>query len=80
VLLPDLTVVEHLEFFAGIKGCSAEGMPGEVDRLVKSVGLTEKRDVQARFLSGGQKRKLSVAIAFIGNSKIVILGNTVIMM
>lgn len=64
-----------MRFFAGIKGCPAEEIPGEVDRLVRSVGLTEKRDVQARFLSGGQKRKLSVAIAFIGDSKIVILGS-----
>lgn len=69
-------VAEHLYFFAGIKGCPPENMAGEVDRLVKSVGLTEKRDVQARFLSGGQKRKLSVAIAFIGDSKIVILGKS----
>jgi ATP-binding cassette, subfamily A (ABC1), member 3 len=73
VLLPDLTVTEHLEFFAGIKGCPPEEMEGEIDRLIKSVGLSEKRDVQAKLLSGGQKRKLSVAIAFIGNSKIVIL-------
>jgi ABC-type Na+ transport system ATPase subunit NatA len=73
VLLPELTVAEHLEFFAGIKGCGPEQMQAEVDRLIKSVGLVEKRDVQSRFLSGGQKRKLSVAIAFIGNSKIVIL-------
>jgi ATP-binding cassette subfamily A (ABC1) protein 3 len=73
VLLPDLTVAEHLQFFAGIKGCPADEITGEVDRLIKSVGLVEKRDVQSKFLSGGQKRKLSVAIAFIGNSKIVIL-------
>lgn len=74
VLLPELTVAEHLKFFAGIKGCPAEEIESEVDRLIKSVGLVEKRDVQSKFLSGGQKRKLSVAIAFIGNSKIVILG------
>lgn len=73
VLLPELTVAEHLEFFAGIKGCPPEEIAGEVERLVKSVGLTEKRNVQSRFLSGGQKRKLSVGIAFIGNSKVVIL-------
>jgi len=73
VLLPDLTVAEHLEFFAGIKGCPAEEIAGEVDRLIKSVGLAEKRNVRAKLLSGGQKRKLSVAIAFIGDSKIVIL-------
>ena len=77
VLLPELTVAEHLNFFAGIKGCPPEEIPGEIDRLLKSVGLTEKRNVQAKLLSGGQKRKLSVAIAFIGNSKIVILGENV---
>jgi len=38
-----------------------------------AVGLTEKRNVYSQNLSGGQKRKLSVAIAFIGGSRVVFL-------
>jgi energy-coupling factor transporter ATP-binding protein EcfA2 len=41
--------------------------------MIQAVGLTEKRFAQSRTLSGGQKRKLSVAIAFIGGSKVVFL-------
>jgi ABC-type multidrug transport system ATPase subunit len=40
---------------------------------IQSVGLTEKRKSFSKELSGGQKRKLSVAIAFIGGSRIVFL-------
>ena len=41
--------------------------------MLESVGLTEKKYSKAKALSGGQKRKLSVCIAFIGGSKVVIL-------
>lgn len=40
---------------------------------VSEVGLVEKRHTPASALSGGQKRKLSVAIAFIGGSEVVVL-------
>jgi ABC-type Mn2+/Zn2+ transport system ATPase subunit len=45
----------------------------EVDEAIKAVGLTEKRNERSAALSGGQKRKLSVAIAFIGGSSTVFL-------
>jgi ABC-type multidrug transport system ATPase subunit len=74
VLIPNMTVEEHLFFFARVKGCSEELIASEVDNMIDSVGLKSKRyDVTAN-LSGGQKRKLSLGIAFIGNSKIVFLG------
>jgi ABC-type multidrug transport system ATPase subunit len=38
-----------------------------------AVGLAEKADVYSRALSGGMKRKLSVAIALIGDPKVVFL-------
>ena len=40
---------------------------------MEQVGLTQHADTQAKHLSGGQKRRLAVALAFIGDSKIVIL-------
>ena len=45
----------------------------QVDHMVHSVGLRSKRHAFARTLSGGQKRKLSVAIAFVGGSKVGVL-------
>merc|ERR1711871_883466 len=45
----------------------------EVQRMIDAVGLTEKKNVASKLLSGGQKRKLSVSIAFIGGSRVVFL-------
>lgn len=42
-------------------------------RFLKDVGLENKRHELASCLSGGMKRKLSVALAFIAGSKVVIL-------
>ena len=74
ILFPDLTVEEHLIMFAAFKGLtSKELIKEDVDKYIKAVGLTEKRREFSKNLSGGQKRKLSVAIAFIGHSRIIFL-------
>ncbi|KAJ8408338.1 hypothetical protein AAFF_G00257520 [Aldrovandia affinis] len=44
-----------------------------MDKLLEDVGLLNKRHEQTRNLSGGMQRKLSVAIAFVGGSKVVVL-------
>ena len=41
--------------------------------MVELVGLTEKMDAQSAVLSGGQKRKLSVGIALLGDPSVVLL-------
>lgn len=66
VLIPEMTVEEHLWLFAKIKGCNAKDIPGEVETMLESVGLLDKRKDYSVNLSGGQKRKLSLGIAFIG--------------
>ncbi len=47
-----------------------------VKKIIAEVGLTEKVNVRSHALSGGMKRKLSVAIALIGDSKVVFLGTS----
>jgi ATP-binding cassette, subfamily A (ABC1), member 3 len=59
-----------LEFFARLK--QNYNQP-EIDRMLDMLNLNDKKYSLAKSLSGGMKRKLSVAIAFIGGSKIVIL-------
>ncbi len=44
--------------------------------MLAEVGLTEKAHSRSSTLSGGQKRKLSLGIALIGDSKVVILDGT----
>ena len=73
ILFSQLTVEEHLYMYARFKGTPADQVAVEVEKMINSVGLTEKRKVYSMHLSGGQKRKLSVGIAFIGNSRVVFL-------
>lgn len=73
VLFPSLTVSEHLLFFGCIKGLSGSKLHNDVDKVIAEVGLTEKRHVISSALSGGQKRKLSLAIALIGDPKFILL-------
>ncbi|CAL8309859.1 unnamed protein product [Lota lota] len=73
VLFDTLTVEEHVWFYGRLKGLSAEEVRREMDTLLEDVDLLHKRHEQTKNLSGGMQRKLSVAIAFVGNSKVVVL-------
>ena len=73
VLWPELTVIEHLRLFAALKGVPAADVEAESAKSLELVGLTEKALVRVAALSGGQKRKLSVCIAFMGGSKVIFL-------
>ncbi|CAJ0584189.1 unnamed protein product, partial [Mesorhabditis spiculigera] len=73
VLFPHLTVREQLRLYAVLKGVSDEDTEEEVNNIMDSVSLWEKRDKLAETLSGGMKRRLSIGIALIGGSKFVIL-------
>jgi ATP-binding cassette, subfamily A (ABC1), member 3 len=76
-LFPELTVREHIQFYARVKGLYSKNSRLEaekqVDQALIDVALSEKRNTLSKNLSGGMKRKLSVAIAFCGGSKVVIL-------
>ncbi|XP_012225217.1 cholesterol transporter ABCA5-like isoform X2 [Linepithema humile] len=73
ILFDLLSPREHLEFFAAVRGIPRSRIQHEVKKTLKDIDLTEKADTFAKYLSGGQKRKLSVGIAIIGDPKIIIL-------
>lgn len=73
VLFDNLTVREHLLFYTQLKGYPREKIPGEVDRIIRILNLEDKRNAKCKTLSGGMKRKLSIGIALIGDSKVVML-------
>eukprot|EP00002_Diphylleia_rotans_P024252 TRINITY_DN477_c0_g2_i1.p1 TRINITY_DN477_c0_g2~~TRINITY_DN477_c0_g2_i1.p1 ORF type:complete len:1671 (+),score=364.81 TRINITY_DN477_c0_g2_i1:51-5063(+) len=73
ILFDILTVYEHLCLYAGLKGVPKNKIDSEVRKKIEEVGLVDKTNTYSMALSGGMKRKLSVAIALIGDSKIVIL-------
>ena len=68
-----LTAREHLELFAAIKGVRKEAIPVEATRRIEEVRLTDAADRMAGTFSGGMRRRLSVAIALIGNPQVVFL-------
>ncbi|CAL1285567.1 unnamed protein product [Larinioides sclopetarius] len=70
VLFEELTVEEHLWFYASLKGSD---LAEEMDKMIQDLNLPLKRHSKVSVLSGGMKRKLSVAIAFVGGSRVVIL-------
>ena len=73
ILWDDLTIEEHLLMFGKLKQIPEELLYEEVYDKLRSVELLDKKDCLSRTLSGGMKRRLSIAIAFIGNPKIVFL-------
>lgn len=73
VLFDMLTVEEHIWFYARLKGLSEEKVKTELEQMVIDVGLPNKKKCKTSQLSGGMQRKLSVALAFVGGSKVVIL-------
>ncbi|XP_022109857.1 ATP-binding cassette sub-family A member 1-like [Acanthaster planci] len=73
VLFDYLTVAEHLWFYARVKGATNQEIHIEMEEMLKHLRLQQKRNELVNNLSGGMKRKLSIAIAFVAGSKMVIL-------
>jgi ATP-binding cassette subfamily A (ABC1) protein 3 len=67
----NLTVVEHLKYFAQLKGNNSEVATKLVNYYLKIMQLDEYAKIKAGKLSGGNKRKLSVSMALIGNPKMM---------
>jgi len=75
LLWDELTGPEHLKFFAGLRRVAKKDIKAHIDFWLKRVGLNSigDRKKRSRAYSGGMKRRLSVATAFIGNPQIVYL-------
>uniref|UniRef100_A0A182PGX3 ABC transporter domain-containing protein n=1 Tax=Anopheles epiroticus TaxID=199890 RepID=A0A182PGX3_9DIPT len=68
-----LSCLEHLVFFGCLRGLSNEEAVAEAHRVLGNVNLYEKSDALVHMLSGGMKRRLSLAIAIVGDTKLLIL-------
>uniref|UniRef100_A0A8C2DLY5 ATP-binding cassette, sub-family A (ABC1), member 4b n=1 Tax=Cyprinus carpio TaxID=7962 RepID=A0A8C2DLY5_CYPCA len=73
ILFNHLTVEEHILFYSLLKGRDRKEAMQEAENMLEDLGLPHKRNEEAQNLSGGMQRKLSVAMAFVGGSKVVIL-------
>ena len=67
-MYPNLTVAEHVALFAGYFS-----KPRDVDEVIELVGLAEKRSSRVKGLSGGQQRRLDLALGLIGDPEVLFL-------
>ena len=72
-IFESLTVYENLEFYGLIKGAKKDKIKSIIEALMDEMNLAPFRNKQSGRLSGGNKRKLSVAIAIICNPPIILL-------
>jgi ABC-type multidrug transport system ATPase subunit len=73
VLIPLLTIREHLLLFGAFRGVDEAELEGAIDFFADSLQLREMLANRARDLSGGQRRKLCIALSLLGNPPIVIM-------
>jgi len=67
-IFESLTVEDHIKFFAELKN-----VPVDVDEVLRDIDLIQQKQLKASKLSGGQKRKLCIGMATLGNPKYIFL-------
>lgn len=70
-LYENLTVIENLRFFAGIQKISKNALRHNLDYAISTNRLQPMLDQKAGTLSGGQKRRLNIAIGLLNNPEIL---------
>lgn len=73
VLWKELNVYEHVKIFNGLKAGNKKATKKEIMSLVDSVDLGHKLYAKSATLSGGQMRKLNLAMMFTGDSKVCLV-------
>ncbi|VDI72583.1 ATP-binding cassette, subfamily A (ABC1), member 1, partial [Mytilus galloprovincialis] len=69
-----MTVQEHMEFYGSVKSnWPKDQLKENIYQLLKEVGLLHVHNTKSSQLSGGMQKRLSVAIAFVGGSEVVVL-------
>ncbi|KAF4631693.1 hypothetical protein G7Y89_g6438 [Cudoniella acicularis] len=69
--IDNLTVRQTLNFYATVKGL--KNVSGNVDKVIRALNISIYQDLPVKALSGGTRRKLSVAIALLGNPRVLLL-------
>ncbi|XP_064399181.1 ABC transporter A family member 1-like isoform X2 [Halichondria panicea] len=73
ILWGDLTAMEHMKLFAHLKNIPSEQMKEDIANLLEEVKLTKVANQRVNTYSGGMKRRLSVALSFLGDPKVLFL-------
>jgi len=72
-LWENFTVEQHMRLFACLKGINEDDIDENIDRFTGALGLKQHLEKPVKALSGGTKRKLSVALALIGGPDLIVL-------
>jgi len=70
---PDFSVGENLRIYASYFGLPKRGLDERIDKLLSFAALTERRNAKTDTLSGGMKRRLTIARALINDPELVVL-------
>lgn len=72
-LCPDMTPRQHFYLYGLLKGYDHDTLKTEISEYEHLMNLGGSKDTLVRELSGGNARKLSIALAFLGNNPIIFL-------
>ena len=73
MLYDDIYAIDHIRFFGRIKGLSEEELEREIKEIAEKTKIQDELQKFVKNLSGGNKRKISLACALIGGSDILFL-------
>ena len=73
ILYDALTAKEHLYYFGRMRGVSISQIEARIADLSRDLEMDQILNIQSLVLSGGQKRKLCIALAFIHDPQLVVL-------
>jgi len=71
ILYPTLTVMQHLDLFASLRGKLLDSK--ELKPMLRELDMLDQQHSRANALSGGQRRKLCLAMALIGDTDVIYL-------
>lgn len=73
LLWMELSVEENMRLVGLFKGIPSELVDHEIDMVLEKIGLLSEKKNTVRSLSGGMRRRISIGLALLGNSEVVIL-------
>jgi ABC-2 type transport system ATP-binding protein len=72
-IYPDLTARENLRFLGRLYGLSGRGLDARIDRILETIGLTDRGNERTNAYSGGMKRRLNIGLGMLNDPVVLVL-------